>query len=91
MTEIYADAFSAREKKANADGSSETVVSTVLSALLIIGLPTTFWLVLLELVNRIFMLQLSGSVRIWVATALIGFLSLIWGFILISARQRQAM
>ena len=69
----------------------ESSITTLLSVLLIVGFPTCFWLSLLELANYALSLGISNATRLMVAGMLLGFLSLIWGFVVIGARQRRTL
>ena len=93
MTEMSAYQVDSVEKRGSAALSGiehKSVVATALSLLLIVGLPTAFWMAVLELANYALWVGLSNTVRLAVAAALIGLLTLIWGFIMTSARQREA-
>ncbi|MFT5508137.1 MAG: hypothetical protein ACI89J_001208 [Hyphomicrobiaceae bacterium] len=65
-------------------------LATLLSVLLIVGFPTCFWLALLELANYALSLGISNATRLLVTGMLLSFLGLIWGFVVISTRQRRA-
>ena len=74
-----------------ADSDRTSVASIVLGGLLIIGLPVTFWIGILELVNYTLSLGLSSSTRLIVAGVLIGLFSLVWRFIYISSCYRALL
>jgi len=89
MTEMSAYQVDTVENRGSGVEHQSGVV-TALSLLLIVGLPTAFWMAVLELANYALWMGLSNTVRLAVAAALIGLLTLIWGFIMTSARQRDA-
>ena len=89
MSEMSAvGAGTSEARSSRAIGSSTTIV---LSLLLIVGLPAAFWMAVLELANYALSIGLTNTGRLVVATALLGLLTLIWGSILMSARQRHAL
>ncbi len=61
----------------------------MLSALLIVGLPTAFWMGMIELVNVLFGLELSMTTRLTIGTALVSLLFMVWCFVVVSARQTR--
>ena len=83
MSDISTSDFSAID--------SESVVTTTLSFLLVVGLPAAFWLSLLELANYALSLGLSNAMRLIVAGGLIGVLAMIWGGVLLCSRQRRTL
>ena len=86
MTEIYASNSSSFDQTSLEDNS---LVTTMLSALLIVGLPTAFWMGMIELVNVLFGLELSMTTRLTIGTALVSLLFMVWCFVVVSARQTR--
>jgi uncharacterized membrane protein YedE/YeeE len=81
-------AISSAETDANKPGydAAETnlgkIASTVCSFLLIVCLPTLFWMSLIELAaNYIAPLGMAMTTRLIIASVLVGLLSIIWRFI----------
>ena len=64
-------------------------VTMAISLLLIAGLPMAFWMAMLELVNHIWSIGLSNTVRWIVAGTLAGLLTLIWAIMMTSVRSDQ--
>ena len=62
-------------------------VTMAISLLLIAGLPTAFWMAMLELANHIWSIGLSNTVRWIVAGTLAGLLTLIWAILMTSVRS----
>ena len=89
MSEISSSDFPAVDAHNALD--RESVVTTTLSFLLVVGLPAAFWLSLVELANYALSLGLSNTMRLIVAGGLVGVLSLIWGSVLICARQHRTL
>ena len=88
MADISAGRFASEDSSAAARG--ETILTTLLSALLIVGFPAAFWIAIMEFVNYVLALGLVPETRLLIATTLIGTLGLIWCFIHVSARQRNS-
>ena len=86
MTDISAFELDSAVSRSLVDREPNT--AKLLSVLLIVGFPTCFWLALLELANYALSLGITNATRLLVAGILLGFLSLIWGFAVIRARQR---
>lgn len=86
MTEIYAVNSSSFDHASIEDNS---LVTTMLSALLIIGLPTAFWMGVLELVNILFGLDMSITTRLTIGAGLVAVLFMVWCFVFVSARQSR--
>lgn len=84
MTDVYAV-----ESSSFARTAESPMVSNLLSALLIVGVPTAFWMGVLELANLLFALDLSLTVRFGVGGALVTVLSVVWCFAVLSARQTE--
>ena len=91
MSDISASTLTAAQsvgcERERGDGSIATVF---LSGLLIVGMPTLFWMGLLEIVNFIFAIGIDAMTRLIVAGALVAILGLIWGFITVSAQQSRS-
>lgn len=85
MTEIYAVDTSSFARTAESP-----MVSHLLSAFLIIGFPTAFWMGVLELSNYLFALELSITARLVIGVMLVGVLSVVWCFALLSARETES-
>lgn len=92
MTDLSADfvAIDAHDREVATDADRDSFVTTLLSGLLIIGLPAVFWISVFEFANFVLSLGLSAETRLIVAGVLIGMLAMIWGFITVSARQRRS-
>lgn len=86
MTDIYAVGGSAFDP---ASPTEPTLVTTMLSALLIIGLPTAFWMGLIELVSVLFGFELGSITRVAIASVLMTLLFAVWCFVVVSARQAR--
>lgn len=86
MTEIYASNNASFDQTSIEDDS---LVTTMLSALLIVGLPTAFWMGMVELVNVLFGLELSLTTRLTIGTVLVSLLFMVWCFVVVSARQTR--
>ena len=56
------------------------MIANLLSALLIIGFPTAFWMGALELMNHLFALDLGMTARLVTGSALVAVLSVVWSF-----------
>ena len=80
--------FASRDRRAEVGDNS--IVTTVVSALLVVGLPAAFWISVLELANYVLAIALAPATRMAIAAVLIGLLSLIWSFILVAARSGKA-
>lgn len=89
MSDLSVSDFSGVDKHTALD--RESVVTTTLSFLVVVGLPAAFWLSLLELANYALSLSLSNTIRLMVAGAMIGVLSMIWGAVMLCARQRRIL
>lgn len=89
MTRLSATRFASANTCAKSDRAS--AASILLGGLLIIGLPVTFWIAVLELVNYALSLDLSSWTRLSVAGVLIGLSSLIWRYIYVSAGDRALL
>lgn len=87
MQETYAVSDPAVEAASSAESP---VLSSILSAILIIGLPTAFWMGIIELANITLGMGLTSTVRFIIAGILAGLLFVVWCFITVSARQQRS-
>lgn len=87
MTEIYAVNSSSFDQRVIEENS---LVTTMLSALLIIGLPTAFWMGVIELANVLFGLDLSITTRLMIGAVLVSLLFVVWCFVSVAARQSRS-
>ncbi len=87
MTGIYV----AKEQELKTKTDSESpAVSAILAAILIICLPTAFWMGIIEFANHALTLGLTLTVRLVIASVLAGLLFLVWCFVVVSARQMRS-
>ena len=87
MSDISAGNFVSTNQSDSFDRVS--IVTTVLSALLIIGLPAVFWVSVMEFVNYVLALGISSNVRLTIAGVIVTLLAMIWGVVQIAASQRR--
>lgn len=87
MTDTYAVGTSPFARTSTAEPS---MASNTLSALLIVGLPTLFWMAMLEVANVVFGLGFGMTTRLVVGGGLVAVLSVVWCFAVLSARQTKA-
>lgn len=91
MTELSAyevNTVKPRGGAVRADVQRTSAATTVLSLLLIVGLPAAFWMAVLEFANFALAIGLSNATRLTVAGTLLGLLTIIWAFFVVAARQR---
>lgn len=88
MTDISASSFVSVDERVDSD--QDTIVTSVLSALLVIGLPASFWIALIELANYALSLGIAPDTRFTIGAVIVGLLALIWCFVAVSARQRKS-
>ncbi len=84
MTQIYAVNTASFDQDSI---ENNPLVTTMLSALLIIGLPTVFWMGVLEFANVVFALELSMTTRLTIGGVLVSLLFMIWCLVAVAARQ----
>ena len=89
MADIYAENHAGEAERVTSDvaAGNGTLSATILGALLIVGLPTVFWMSLIELANYVLSLGITMTTRLIVAGVLVALLSLIWGFIVCSGQK----
>ena len=84
------DIFIVNEQELKSKTDSESpAVSAILAAILIICLPTAFWMGIIEFANHALALGLTLTVRLVIASVLAGLLFLVWCFVVVSARQMR--
>ena len=66
------------------------MASNLLSALLIIGLPTAFWMAVLEAANVLFALGIGTTTRLVIGGGLLTVLSMVWCLTVLTDRHGKA-
>lgn len=61
----------------------------LLSAALIILLPSAFWILAFETINYMFLLNFSSETRTSVTMAVLGVFALVWLLVAVSRRKRE--
>ena len=84
MTDTYVVNDQQLERAADSESSA---LSTIFGAILIICLPTAFWLGIIEIANLLLGLGLDTTTRLVIAGTLAGVLLIVWCFVTVSARQ----
>lgn len=69
---------------------ADSILSILLSGLMILGLPALFWISVLEFLNYVFSLGLSGGTKVAFVGVLVGLLAIIWASVLLTAREHTA-
>lgn len=62
---------------------------TVLSAALIILLPSAFWILVFQLINYMLLLNLSSETHFNAAMTILGTFATVWLFVSVSARRHE--
>lgn len=86
MTDIYVVNDQQLERTTDSESS---ILSAILGAILIICLPTAFWMGIIELANVMFGLGLDTTTRLFIVGTLAGVLLIVWCFVTVSARQMR--
>jgi hypothetical protein len=86
MTDIYV--VNNQELERTTDSESSTLPA-ILGAMLIICLPTAFWMGIIEVANLFLGLGLDATTRLLIAGTLAGVLLVVWCFVTVSARQMR--
>ena len=86
MTDTYLVNNQQLERAADSESSA---LSTTLGAMLIICLPTAFWMGIIEIANLLVGLGLDTTTRLSIAGTLVGVLLIVWCFVTVSARQMR--
>lgn len=54
---------------------------------LVVGLPTAFWMLMFELMATMFGFEYGAAARIWIAAGLVSALAAVWGLVCGAARN----
>jgi hypothetical protein len=81
MANTYAETYSEEAGYAAPETSLSKASSTALSFLLVVCLPTAFWMSLIELTNYLASFGMALTTRLIIASAMVAFLTLIWRLI----------